>query len=242
MKTILISGILAAAVLILPDNIIHTNKTIMNATMNETTVLELAMFKVKPNEDFRTLNKRTIEILSSLEGYLGSNTYQSISDSLVFLDIVEWSSLEDANKAAKIFETDPRFASYMGIIEEVKYFEHTSILPEESYGVLKYRDQEEGDILELASFYLKDQNLDEFTPSRIQLMDHMGSSYQGFKGVTTIQSMKDPTHLIDLGSWENASVCERAQKDLESDPLFLDFLSHMNLEKEAVMEFFVKIR
>ena len=245
MKAITLLGAIMAVMLLVETELTSNNK-IMNVLEKEpeTIVMEIALFNIKESaaESFMDLNKKTLPALSELDGYIKSSTYQNLVNPLLYLDIVEWESLSSAQQSAELFEKDERFKAYLESIEELKYFDHVSILPVENNGLLKYREATDKDILELASFFLKEETYDEFAADRIKLMDHMGRNYDGFKQVATVRSHKDPLKLIDLGGWESEVVCQTAQKDLENDSLFHAFMSHLDMEKEMMMEFFTKIR
>ena len=102
MKLLIFSGILTALAVILQTKVEHLNPKVMNATMVKSTVLEIAMFRIKNSEKekFSELNKSTLSVLSTLPGYIRSNTYQSITDSMVYMDIVEWESLDSGSSVA----------------------------------------------------------------------------------------------------------------------------------------------
>lgn len=207
----------------------------------ETTVLEIAMFRVNNSTDMVSLNLKAIEQLSQLDGYLSSKSYQNISDENVYLDIVEWNSLEDAQAAQKSFEKSEQndVLAYLSNIKEIIYFEHVKVVEN---GSLNYHPQDDNDILEFALFHVSDQSTDQFDAARINIMNHLGNKYNSFKEVKTVTSLKDKTQFIDIARWENEEQCHIAQSELESDPLFLEFMSVIEPDKQMIMEFFKKIR
>ena len=204
-------------------------------------IYEIAMgvIKQESRSEFESLNQSTLKELATVDGYLGSHSYLAVDNDSVFLDIVEWESVDHAKAAAKVFETDDRFAAYMKAIQELTYFDHVSLIED---GQLQFKKLRDSDVLELTRFHLHEDSYDSFIPTRVPLMNLIGDKYDGFKQVTTVRSLGDPSLMIDMGIWENAGVCHLAQSELETQPLFLDFIKYMDLEKEPTMEFFRKIR
>ncbi len=76
------------------ENNINKAKTSIMKTesQNQGQVYEVALLSVKGdvNDNFSELNKEALDYLSTFEGYISSETYQSISESNVYLDIVLW--------------------------------------------------------------------------------------------------------------------------------------------------------
>lgn len=212
----------------------------MNTTEHQR-VIEIAygMIKSKAVPDFTRLNAEALAEAASFDGYVSSQSYVSVADSSVFLDIVEWESLEQARQAAKIFEKDERFAAYVRAIEKVTYFDHVAIIDN---GVDAFRATEDDDILEFASFYLNEGAFDQFVIDRKRLMQYIGKQYQEFKRATTVRSLSNPDVIIDLVVWDNAEICHTVQKELEPHELFQNFIRSMNMAKESVMQFFRRIR
>jgi hypothetical protein len=94
--------------------------------MQTTHVLEVAVFKVKPEyvSDIPSLRAGMRATLKDFPGLIEFNGYCPAGVG-VFADIVKWSSHEHANAAAKAIESgDARFLPYMSAIEEVTFMGH----------------------------------------------------------------------------------------------------------------------
>ncbi len=94
--------------------------------MQTTHVLEVAIFKVKPDHvnQIATLRAGMRATLKDFPGLIEFNGYCPAGAG-VFADIVKWSSHEHANAAAKAIESgDARFLPYMSAIEEVTFMGH----------------------------------------------------------------------------------------------------------------------
>ncbi|MDN5200330.1 hypothetical protein QQ008_03135 [Fulvivirgaceae bacterium BMA10] len=205
-------------------------------------IYEMALFEITDEalSQFKALNQKTISALSGFKGYLNSHTYQSVSDPNLVLDVVAWETLEDAKRAAEIFEYDERFTDYKKAIKTIKYFDHVVEIDDNPQ--FQFRAVRDSDIFEFATINLDDQRKNGFSDSREPLFNYLGKTYDGFKQVTTYRSMSKAEVRIDFGVWENETVCERAQKELESHELLLNFMQHMDMKKEMIMAFFKRIR
>lgn len=95
--------------------------------MSNNYVLEVAVFVVKQEfvEQMPTLRSGLREALKSFKGLIELETFSPIGDNRTFADIAKWETLEDAEAAAKAFESgDKRFLPVMEAIEDVKFMGH----------------------------------------------------------------------------------------------------------------------
>ena len=218
----------------------HRTETEMEKT-NQNPVYEIAVFKVKDANAVVEANQAAIRHISTYDGYISSRTFQSIEDSDIFMDIVEWSSLEAAKRAQQDFEKSKNedVANYLSLITEIIYFGHVSEVEE---GVLKFNELAKDDILEFAMIQINSKDSKEYEKAHIDVLNHIGKKYDSFKEVQTVQSLDKVSQFIDLARWGSAEQCYLAQKEMEKDPVFLDFASHIDMSKEMIMQFFVQIR
>jgi hypothetical protein len=101
--------------------------------MQQSHVLEIALFKVKPEHiaDMPSLRVGLREALRDFPGMLEFCGYSPIQDD-VFADVVKWDTYAHAQAAAKAFEVgDTRFLPYMNAIAQVTFMGHFQ--PEEKY-------------------------------------------------------------------------------------------------------------
>jgi hypothetical protein len=100
----------------------------------KTTIAELVVYKIKENKiahykgdginEFRTF-------INQFEGLISVKTHTSMKEEGVFMDLVEWESMDHALKAAEAFkqiEKDPKYAEMLGVFEEIKLFDHYNFL------------------------------------------------------------------------------------------------------------------
>jgi len=94
---------------------------------NKSYVLEVAIFKVK-NEFINQLPSIRDGLRAALKdfaGLLALDTFSPVNNNRIFADIAKWDTLENAQIAAKAFESgDSRFLPYMQAIEEVDFMGH----------------------------------------------------------------------------------------------------------------------
>ena len=191
---------------------------------NQDPVYEIAVFKVKDADAVMAANKAAIEHISVYDGYISSRTFQNIDDAAIFMDIVEWSSLDAAKRAQQDFEKskNEEVAHYLSLITEIIYFGHVSEIDE---GVLKFNELNKNDILEFALIHINNEDSKGYEKARINIMNHIGRKYPSFKEVQTVQALDKTSQFIDLARWESAEQCHVAQTELEQDPVFLDYYS-----------------
>jgi len=92
--------------------------------MTESHVLEVAIFKAKPDSNISQLREHLRETLRSFPGLLEFCGYCPLGDGQ-YADLVKWDSFYSAKAAAAAFEAgDPRFLPYMEAIEEVVFMGH----------------------------------------------------------------------------------------------------------------------
>ena len=94
--------------------------------MQNSHVLEIAIFKVKPEcvENMVSLRAGLREALKGFPGLIEFCGYYPI-DTGIYADIVKWDSQQNALSAAKAFESgDPRFLPYMNAIAELSFMGH----------------------------------------------------------------------------------------------------------------------
>ncbi|UTW62434.1 hypothetical protein KFE98_20915 [bacterium SCSIO 12741] len=205
------------------------------------TVYEIAVFRVKDNSGFTEANQKAIDVLSEFDGYLSSRTFQNLADPMIYMDMAEWASLDQAKAAQKQFEKSgsPEIANYLQNMEKVTYFAH---LKDIHNGQMHFRATQEGDILEFALGHVASADRDNYYRTRIEVLNQIGGKYDFIREVQTLQSIEDETQFLDLLRWESAEKCEKVQSDLQEDPIYLDFASNFDMNKEMIMQFYRQIR
>lgn len=96
-------------------------------SLSNPTVLELAVFTVKPGFEpaMPQLRQGLREALKGFAGLIDYRGYSPIGAGRVFVDLAHWDSLENAQTVAHAFEQgDPRFAPYAQAIESITFMAH----------------------------------------------------------------------------------------------------------------------
>lgn len=174
-------------------------------------ILEIAYYRVKPEfrEGFESMSRKYIdEILAQEKGYLRSNTYQSLEDKSLYVDLVWWRSLGEAQEAEKVFTSDKRFDAFNQSIEEVIYYDHAQML---EGGKLTYKEVEANDVLELAKSKIKNGKVDAYNKSRQPLMSEIALKYDEFHEEQSYVSINNKDIVIGLVYWSDPAICPIAQ-------------------------------
>lgn len=226
-------------IVLLSINVYSASKTTTKNSSKK--VYEIALFKVKDATNFEKLNKKAIKALSKFDGYIDSKSFQNIDDDSIILDIVEWKSIVDAKSAQEKFESgdEGSLREYAESISEIIFFGHVNDI---EGGLKQYNESDRGDFLEFVQFYVAEGKIESYMKSRENIMDLLGSEYEEFKQVQTVQSLSDPYLFIDLANWSSPSQCHTAQKEVESHPLFGEFAMNIDPDKKMIMQFFKQIR
>lgn len=199
--------------------------------IQEITVLEVNYADVN---HFEQLNAALRSALSKRRGFINAYTFRSIDQPNLILDIVEWESLKDAQKAVKVFSED-KLGDYIQSIKRIEYFDYVKLSSETAYSFQSIR---QNDVLEFAYAHTKNESIDCYIGSRQPLFNYLGRKYNDLKQVATLQSAIDPIVFVDLIHWKDIDSCKKAQKELESHELFQNIIQHMDLKKEFLMNLF----
>lgn len=223
---------------------VSDNNLIHEAEMekkNQGKIYEIAVYKVKDAKAFAGINRQTFEHLSGYAGYLSSKTFRNLEDSNIFMDIIEWSTLEMASDARQKFENTKISAvkTYLSEITEMIYFDQVEDVAD---GFLKYNTLKKDDVLEFALIQVKDAQSKDYQNARLEVISHIGSNYEAFKEIQTLRSVNQPNLVVDLGRWESAEHCHLAQSELENAPVFLNFAQHIDMDEDILMLFFKQVR
>lgn len=204
-------------------------------------VYEIVLFEVKneKTDSFLDISNKSMNLISEFDGYISSSTHRSITKDQLFLDIIQWESLEKAKSAASIVQKEDKFKPFLNTINQIHFFDHLSLI---QHGNLKYKETVDNDTLEFALFYLKDNCFNDYKKNRTSLMNHISENYKEFKEVSTLRGINNLNLMLDIAFWEDINACHKAQKELESNQLFIEAFKNLDMAKPPLMEFFKKIR
>jgi hypothetical protein len=91
---------------------------------NKTTEVVIYQIKVDKVADYANISKVTDNFLSMRNGFLSRSLAQDSKDKSVFLDIIEWESLEDAESAAQAIQKDASMMALFSSTEKLISFGH----------------------------------------------------------------------------------------------------------------------
>lgn len=87
-------------------------------------VFELVRYRVKDVEKATQMRRDAMEHAKTLKGFKNYRALENTEDPKMFADLVEWASLEDAQKAAQDVMNLPQFQAMMSEIEAVESMTH----------------------------------------------------------------------------------------------------------------------
>ncbi len=87
---------------------------------------EVVFYRIKADQvaDFTITSSVADAFLQTRKGFLSRTVKQDHNDASLFLDIVEWQTLEDALSAAQASQKEPSLAPFFEAFEEVISFNH----------------------------------------------------------------------------------------------------------------------
>ena len=106
------------------------DNTINKSLMKKSCILELVVYKIKPEatEKYKT---DTIDffrkLIKAFDGFISYEFFQSYRDNEIFMDLVSWNTIENAELAAKKVKEIQKgieFKDYIESFEKVEVFNH----------------------------------------------------------------------------------------------------------------------
>ncbi|MEM6362227.1 MAG: GyrI-like domain-containing protein [Bacteroidota bacterium] len=104
----------------------------------EAAVYELVVYKIKSDysDTYDEVLEEARQYILKFPGLIEHQTFRSSENSLVFMDLVKWNSLEEALEAAKKLENMKELAPFMGAFEEIKIMDHFELFDTENMSKL----------------------------------------------------------------------------------------------------------
>jgi quinol monooxygenase YgiN len=104
----------------------------------DTSVFELVVYKIKSEyaQSYDEVLEAAREYILKFPGIIEYQTFRSSENSLVFMDLVKWNSLEEALDASKKLETMKELAPFMAAFEEIKFIDHFELFNTEEMNKL----------------------------------------------------------------------------------------------------------
>lgn len=181
-------------------------------------IVEVVVYTVKPNADLNYISHKINHEMTTFNGFVSRQTFQSVKKPNVLLDWVTWESLEHAENAAQEFQHHEKFTPFMEVIDTVNFFEHFQL--EYLAGSVSSFDTD--CILELVVYKIKENKLNEVGATFTQVSKEL-KDIEGFKGRQTGISLKDESTFVDFLLWEDLEKAQNSMKIVEKNPKILPF-------------------
>jgi hypothetical protein len=91
---------------------------------NKTTEVVIYQIKADKVADYSNLSKVTDNFLTMRKGFISRRLTQDSKDKSVFLDIIEWETLEDAEGAAQAIQQEASMKALFSSTEKLISFGH----------------------------------------------------------------------------------------------------------------------
>jgi hypothetical protein len=94
--------------------------------LNNMTTTEVVIYQVKKDKlaTFSEISKLSQGFLKTKEGFISRTVKQNHKDETLFLDVIEWQTLDNALNAAKKFEKEPSLIPFFEACEKVIIFNY----------------------------------------------------------------------------------------------------------------------
>ena len=95
-------------------------------------IQEIVRFRVKPEslQGYEAVIQNRNAVIKEMAGFIRGGTFQSPIDPEIFIDSIEWNSLEEAQSAAQAAMQMPEMQPFMASIAQIEFFEHFEIYSE----------------------------------------------------------------------------------------------------------------
>ena len=90
------------------------------------TTTEVVLYQIKADKvaHYSEISKIADSFLKTRSGFINRTVKQDRKDDALFLDIVEWKTLEDAEKANEAFQNEPTLVPFFEAFEKVIICNH----------------------------------------------------------------------------------------------------------------------
>jgi hypothetical protein len=90
------------------------------------TTTEVVLYQIKADKlaNYSEISKIADKFLKTRSGFVSRTVKQDHKDETTFLDIVEWETLEDAEKASEAFQSEQTLLPFFDAFEKVINFNH----------------------------------------------------------------------------------------------------------------------
>lgn len=89
-------------------------------------VKEVVLYQLKADSvmEYKAIAETTNQFLQRQKGFIQRKILQDKKDPTLFVDIVEWETIEDAESAIQISQKEPSLRSFFEATEKVTSFSH----------------------------------------------------------------------------------------------------------------------
>ena len=179
--------------------------------MNKDSAYEMAVWRAKeiPDNNKELIIHTVDRGLGSLEGFVNRTIYQSVNDSQLMFDWVEWDSNKNALQAAKEMMTVPELKNFVGLIEKTEVFDHFSISD------YHQKTKGKGNIVELVVYQLNpDADINSFK----EAYSNGISQANGYKNRYILENSKGENQWAEFVFWETIEDAQKASEAMKTNP------------------------
>ena len=163
---------------------------------------EVAIYKVKEGYPYDMAHKEAMDVVKAMPGYQDGVSMKNADGSL-YADILFWDTLEQAEQAAKSFETQSRFDPMRKGISEIVVYRHYAV----DYDKTQFdRFFEEGAALEIAASKVKDLKVQAESASKVYAKLPQMDGFKAHFALTPADG--EDLHHIDFIAWDSVQKAE----------------------------------
>lgn len=155
------------------------------------------------------------ENISLLSGYKNLQTFKSINDDNLILDLCNWENLELAKLADETVQNSKQFTKLFEPLNEILFFDNTYLLEE----IAKIKVNPLG-LIELNVYEIDVSLKETYNLNRTKFYHFVKDRAEGFQKVMTFFSSEDERIYIDLMFWDNLRFANQAHRDLNENKYF----------------------
>lgn len=190
---------------------------------------EFALFRIKENSYNKYISNYTkfLNFISSYRGFEQAGTYQSLSDKLIILDNVTWTTIYDAQTADKEVQQTPTFQELMQPLNEVMFFDNAVITN-------SYTNNLPYSVLELNIYTINAFNSAEHERAKDEFYNLIIKEAEGLSKIECFKSALSENLYVDTLFWDKLENADKAHKKYSGIDEFEKFKSTIKQMKHFI--------
>jgi hypothetical protein len=202
--------------------------------MIKTEAIELVVYRLREAaaRNKQVIVEQTNRGLASLGGFVAREVYQCTDDTTLMLDYVRWSSLPEAESAAKNMMQVKALEQFVNLIEKTEVFEHFHAIEEHVVVAAPT------DTVEVVMYQLKQEHITDIKDFFNVYSREIGTM-AGYHQRVLLQSTKTAGLFVERVFWRAAAHAVAATKAMENNAALGEAFGMV--EKVVMMKHFQKI-